>query len=143
MTTKRAQKTEKKIDSSTISTRVDSTTRLEVRNYIIDQIVSQVDNSKIRLITYYPADSSGKQFLQSEMIIESDITTSISKSSTEKNTIQDNINIKEQVTENVVVEENVDLKTTRAGFPSKYLIFIIISIAIVFIIKKVFKIYML
>lgn len=142
-TTTRHLQSESKIDSNTIITRQDSTTRLDVYNYIVDKIVSQVDHSKIRIITYYPADTAGKQSIQSDIVIDNDITTTIAESITAEQTTIESAGRKEQRTENVTIEQTTDLQVEKKGIPlKKYLIICTIFAAVIFIFIKISKIYL-
>ena len=141
--TTRHLQSESKIDSSTTFTRLDSTTRLDVYNYIVDKIVSQVDHSKIRIITYYPADTAGKQSIQSDIVIDNDITTTIAESTSTEQTIIESAGSKEQRTENVTIEQTTDLQVEKKGIPlKKYLFICTICAAVIFILIKISKIYL-
>lgn len=140
--TTRHLQSESKIDSNTIITRHDSTTRLDVYNYIVDKIVSQVDHSKIRIITYYPADTAGKQAIQSDIVIDNDITTTIAESTTAEHTTIESAGSKEQRTDNVTIEQMTDLQVEKTGIPlKKYLIICTICAAVILFLIKISKIY--
>lgn len=119
--TKKVTKTDSTTSVETTIKKVDTTKTEAAWKSVIDNVISQVDLSKIKIITYYPAvDSSGKQAVKEEISIEKNIATKARINSTENAIITEDKGIQEdnsQTYQNREIEKVTEKKT---GLPIKY-----------------------
>lgn len=119
--TKKVTKTDSTTSVETTIKKVDTTKTVAAWQSVIDNVISQVDLSKIKIVTYYPTiDSSGKQAIKEEISIEKNIATTATTNSTENAKITEDKGVKEdnvQTYQNREIEKVTEKKT---GLPIKY-----------------------
>lgn len=122
-TSKRVVKTDTEIQSSIAVSKRDSSSSITAMQSIVERVVSQVDLSQIRIITYYPtADSSGKQPVKEEIFIDRNITTSVLDSEKKDLTIEQSSASVEQSQQDTQLKQNIEMKEKKSGIPIKYYI---------------------
>lgn len=129
-TSKRVVKTDTEIQSSIEKSKRDSTSSITALQSIVERVVSQVDLSQIRIITYYPtADSSGRQPVREEILIDRNITTSVIDSEKKDLTIEQSSASVEQSQQDTQIKQSIDVKEKKSGIPIKYYIIVFFVIA--------------
>lgn len=114
-----------KIDSSTeIETtikKVDTTKTEAAWQSVVDHVISQIDLSTIRIVTYYPTiDSSGKQAIKEDVTIEKNIVTNSAQNSRQEAVITEQKGIKEDKSQTIQSREIETIKEKKTGLPVKY-----------------------
>lgn len=132
---KKLVKTDSRTEIETAIKKVDTTRTESAWQSVVDQIVSQIDLSKIRIVTYYPTvDSSGKQAIKEDVTIEKNVVTSSQAKSTEQAVIQEDIAKSEEISQSQQTRETETVKEKKSGLPIKcYLIGFIVLAGIGFL----------
>ena len=118
---KKLVKTDTEIEVETTINKIDTTKRDAAWQNVVDQVISQIDLSKVKVVTYYPTiDSSGRQAIKEEYTIEKNIVTNSAQKSEEKAVISEEKGIKEITSQNFQSREIEIVKEKKTGIPIKY-----------------------
>ena len=116
----RIVKTDSKTEIETTIKKIDTSKTAAAWQSVIDNVVSMVDLSKIKIVTYYPVDSNGKQAVKEEISIEQNITTNASTNSTDKAIITEDKGIKEDSSQKFQNRDLEKVNEKKSGIPIKY-----------------------
>lgn len=119
--TKKVTKTDSSTTVETVIKKVDTTKTEAAWKSVIDNVISQIDLTKIKIVTYYPTiDSAGKQAVKEEISIEKNIATNAKTNSTEKAIITEDKGIKEDSSQKFQNRDIEKVNEKKAGIPIKY-----------------------
>lgn len=119
--TKKLVKNESRTEIETAIKTVDTTKTESAWQSIVDQAVSQIDLSKIRIITYYPSvDSFGRQAIKQDVTIEKKIVTNAQAKSTKQGIITEAAAKSEEISQSYQNREIETVKEKKNGLPVKY-----------------------
>lgn len=138
---KRLVKTDSRTEIETTIKMVDTTKTEAVWQSVVDHVISQIDLSRIRIVTYYPSvDSSGKQAIKEDVTIEKNVVTSSQAKTTEQAVIQEDIAKSEEISQSQQTRETETVKEKKSGLPIKcYLIGFIVLAGIGFLAFKLIR----
>lgn len=120
-TSKKISTLDSKTTLETTFSKLDTTSKLESTQSILDQVMSQIDLSKIRIVTYYPTiDSSGKQTIKEDVTIEKNIVTNSKKQVEKHSIITEDKGVKEEFSQNYQNREIEKTTEKKTGIPIKY-----------------------
>jgi hypothetical protein len=118
---KKLVKTDSRTEIETAIKKVDTTRTESAWQSVVDQIVSQIDLSKIRIVTYYPTvDSTGKQAIKEDVTIEKNVVTSSQTKSTEQAIITEDVVKSVEISQTFQNREIETIKEKKTGLPLKY-----------------------
>ena len=119
--TKKLVKTDSRTEIKTTIQSVDTSKTEAVWQSVIDNVISQVDLSRIRIVTYYSSvDSSGKQAIKEDVTIEKNVVTSSHAKSTEQAIIIEVVAKSEEISQTLQNREIKTIKEKKTGLPVKY-----------------------
>lgn|GEM_PF-6161936 len=119
--TKKVTKTDLSTSVETTIKKIDTSKTEAAWQSVINNVISQVDLSKIKIVTYYPtSDSSGKQAIKEDITIEKNITTTTQNSSTENATLTEDKGIKEDSSQKFQNRDIEKVNEKKSGIPIKY-----------------------
>ena len=119
--TKKLVKTDSSTEIETTIKKVDTTKTAAAWQSVVDHVISQIDLSTIRIVTYYPTiDSSGKQAIQEDITIEKNIVTNSAQNSKENAVITEQKGIKEDTSQTIQNREIEKVTDKKIGLPVKY-----------------------
>lgn len=118
---RRIVKTDSKTEIETTIKKIDTTKTEAAWQSVVDHVISQIDLSTIRIVTYYPTiDSSGKQAIQEDITIEKNIVTNSAQNSKENAVITEQKGIKEDTSQTIQNREIEKVTEKKIGLPVKY-----------------------
>lgn len=123
---------------------LDTSKRSAAWEFVLNSVIKEIDLTKIRITTYYPEkDSSGKQLVKEDIVIDQDKTTTVTSTATEVKTEQESNAISADTTLSEVIVTKTEVAEKKGTSPAKlYLIvFAVIFIAaggIFFKFRKIF-----
>lgn len=118
---KKLVKTDSSTEIETTIKKVDTTKTAAAWQSVVDHVISQIDLSTIRIVTYYPTiDSSGKQAIKEDVTIEKNIVISSAQNSKENAVITEQKGIKEDESQTIQNREIETIKEKKTGLPVKY-----------------------
>ena len=118
---KKVTKTDSSTSVESVIKKVDTSKTEAAWESVIDNVISQIDLSKIKIVTYYPTvDSTGKQAVKEEISIEKNIATNAKTNSTEKAIITEDKGIKEDSSQKFQNRDIEKVNEKKAGIPIKY-----------------------
>lgn len=119
--TKKLVKTDSSTEIETTIKKVDTTKTAAAWQSVVDHVISQIDLSTIRIVTYYPTiDSSGKQAIKEDVTIEKNIVISSAQNSIENAVITEQKGIKEDESQTIQNREIEKITEKKIGLPVKY-----------------------
>lgn len=119
--TKKVTKTDSSTFVETTIKTIDTSKTEAAWQSVIDNVVSMVDLSKIKIVTYYPTvDSNGKQAVKEEISIEKNIATNAKSNSTEKAILTEDKGIQEDSSQNFQNRDIEKVNEKKSGIPIKY-----------------------
>lgn len=119
--TKKLVKTDSSTEIETTIKKVDTTKTAAAWQSVVDHVISQIDLSTIRIVTYYPTiDSSGKQAIKEDVTIEKNIVISSAQNSKENAVITEQKGIKEDESQTIQNREIEKVTEKKIGLPVKY-----------------------
>lgn len=119
--TKKLVKTDSSTEIETTIKKVDTTKTAAAWQSVVDHVISQIDLSTIRIVTYYPTiDSSGKQAIKEDVTIEKNIVISSAQNSIENAVITEQKGIKEDESQTIQNREIEKVTEKKIGLPVKY-----------------------
>lgn len=119
--TKKLVKTDSSTEIETTIKKVDTTKTEAAWQSVVDHVISQIDLSTIRIVTYYPTiDSSGKQAIKEDVTIEKNIVISSAQNSKENAVITEQKGIKEDESQTIQNREIEKVTEKKIGLPVKY-----------------------
>ena len=119
--TKKVTKTDSSTSVETTIKKIDTSKTEAAWQSVIDNVVSMVDLSKIKIVTYYPTvDSTGKQAVKEEISIEKNIATSAEINSAEKTILTEDKGIKEDSSQKFQNRNIEKVNEKKSGIPIKY-----------------------
>lgn len=138
---KKLVKTDSRTEIETTIKKIDTSITEAVWQSVIDNVISQVDLSRIRIVTYYPTiDSSGKQAIKEDVTIEKNVVISSAQNSKEIAVVTEQKGIKEDKSQTIQNRNIETIKEKKTGLPVKYyLIGFIILAGIGYIAYKFLK----
>lgn len=138
---KKLIKTDSRTEIETTIKKIDTSITEAVWQSVIDNVISQVDLSRIRIVTYYPTiDSSGKQAIKEDVTIEKNVVISSAQNSKEIAVVTEQKGIKEDKSQTIQNRNIETIKEKKTGLPVKYyLIGFIILAGIGYIAYKFLK----
>lgn len=118
---KKLVKTDSRTDIETTIKNVDTSKTEAAYQSVINHVISQIDLSKIRIVTYYPSvDSSGKQAIKEDVTIEKNVVTNSQAKSKQEAVITEQKGIKEDKSQTIQNREIETIKEKKTGLPVKY-----------------------
>ena len=118
---KKLVKTDSSTEIETTIKKVDTTKTAAAWQSVVDHVISQIDLSTIRIVTYYPTiDSSGKQAIKEDVTIEKNIVISSAQNSKENAVITEQKGIKEDESQTIQNREIEKVTEKKIGLPVKY-----------------------
>ena len=119
--TKKVTKTDSSTSVETVIKKLDTTKTEAAWKSVIDNVISQIDLTKIKIVTYYPnVDSTGKQAIKEEISIEKNIATNAKTNSTEKAILTEDKGIKEDSSQKFQNRDVEKVNEKKSGIPIKY-----------------------
>lgn len=119
--TKKLVKTDSSTEIETTIKKVDTTKTAAAWQSVVDHVISQIDLSTIRIVTYYPTiDSSGKQAVREDVTIQKNVVTNSAQISTDKAVIREQKSIKEDASQTIQNREIETIKEKKTGLQVKY-----------------------
>ncbi len=121
--TKKLVKTEARTEIETTVKKVDTTKSEAAWQSVVDQIGSQIDLSKIRIVTYYQSiDSSGKQAIKEDVTIEKNVMIYSQAKSKDQAILKEAIANSEEISQLLQIRNNEELKENKSIISFKYYI---------------------
>lgn len=118
---KKLVKTDSRTEIATTIKKVDTTRTEAAWHSVVDHIISQIDLTKIRVVTYYPSiDSAGKQAIKEDITIEKNVVISSAQNSKEIAVVTEQKGIKEDTSQTIQNREIETIKEKKTGLPVKY-----------------------
>lgn len=118
---KKLVKTDSSTEIETTIKKVDTTKTEAAWQSVVDHVISQIDLSTIRIVTYYPTiDSSGKQAVREDVTIQKNVVTNSAQISTDKAVIREQKSIKEDASQTIQNREIETIKEKKTGLQVKY-----------------------
>lgn len=118
---KKLVKTDSRTEIETTIKKIDTSITEAVWQSVIDNVISQVDLSRIRIVTYYPTiDSSGKQAIKEDVTIEKNVVISSAQNSKEIAVVTEQKGIKEDKSQTIQNRNIETIKEKKTGLPVKY-----------------------
>ena len=119
--TKKLVKTDSSTEIETTIKKVDTTKTEAAWQSVVDHVISQIDLSTIRIVTYYPTiDSSGKQAVREDVTIQKNVVTNSAQISTDKAVIREQKSINEDTLQPIQNREIETIKEKKTGLTVKY-----------------------
>lgn len=119
--TKKLVKTDSSTEIETTIKKVDTTKTEAAWQSVVDHVISQIDLSTIRIVTYYPTiDSSGKQAVREDVTIQKNVVTNSAQISTDKAVIREQKSINEDTLQTIQNREIETIKEKKTGLTVKY-----------------------
>lgn len=118
---KKLVKTDSRTEIETTIKKIDTSITEAVWQSVIDNVISQVDLSRIRIVTYYPTiDSSGMQAIKEDVTIEKNVVISSAQNSKEIAVVTEQKGIKEDKSQTIQNRNIETIKEKKTGLPVKY-----------------------
>jgi len=117
---KKLVKTDSRTEIATTIKKVDTTRTEAAWHSVVDHIISQIDLSTIKIVTYYPVDSTGKQAVKEDVTIQKNVVTNSAQISTDKAVIREQKSIKEDTSQTIQNREIETIQEKKTGLPVKY-----------------------
>lgn len=117
---KKLVKTDSRTEIETMIKKVDTTRTEAVWHSVVDHIISQIDLSTIKIVTYYPVDNTGKQAIKEDVTIEKNVVISSAQNSKENAVITEQKNINEEKSQTIQNREIEKATEKKTGLPAKY-----------------------
>lgn len=117
---KKLVKTDSRTEIATTIKKVDTTRTEAALHSVVDHIISQIDLSTIKIVTYYPVDSTGKQAVKEDVTIQKNVVTNSAQNSIDKTVIREQKSIKEDASQAIQSVEIETIKEKKTGLPVKY-----------------------
>jgi hypothetical protein len=141
---KKVTKIETQSDVKVQTSLLDTSKRSAAWEIVLNSVIKEIDLTKILITTYYTEkDSTGKQLVKEEIVINQDRTTTVTSSATEVKTEQESKAISADTTLSQVTETKTEVTEKRGTSPAKLyiIVFVVIFTAAVGIFLKFRKIF--
>ena len=124
---KRVMQSESHSELNMQSNQVDTTKRVSGWEIVLNSVIKEIDLTKIKITSYYPTkDSSGKQLIKDEILIDNNKTVVSSSSEKELKTEQENKGVSSEIAIEGREDSKVEIIEKRGA--SKFTLYLIIAL---------------
>jgi hypothetical protein len=129
---KKITKIETQSDVKVQTSLLDTSKRSSAWEIVLNSVIKEIDLTKILITTYYTEkDSTGKQLVKEEIVINQDKTTTVTSTATDVKTEQESRAISADTTLSEVTETKTEVTEKRGTSPVKlYLIVFVVIFAV-------------